>query len=107
MKAKHQLWIRDASQDRQPEIHSSLVREDVQRIKVQTNYDCRFQILILTNSPRQQHSLVGRQDFKTEVRTCSQFPTEAMHWIKEVEMVDSVDDFESSSSVRGIRMPDF
>ena len=31
--------------------------------------------------------------FKTEVCTCSQFPTEAMQWIKEVEMVDSVDDF--------------
>ena len=30
-----------------------------------------------------------------------------MHWIKEVEMVDSVDDLQSSSSVRGIRMPDF
>ena len=30
--------------------------------------------------------------FKTEVCTCSQFPTEAMQWIKEVEMVDSVDD---------------
>ena len=30
--------------------------------------------------------------FKTEVCTCSQFPTEAMHWIKEVEMVDSADD---------------
>ena len=30
-----------------------------------------------------------------------------MHWIKEVEMVDSVDDLKSSSSVRGIRMPDF
>ena len=29
-----------------------------------------------------------------------------MHWIKEVEMVDSVDDLKSSSSVRGIRMPD-
>ena len=28
--------------------------------------------------------------FKTEVCTCSQFPTEAMQWIKEVEMVDSV-----------------
>ena len=31
--------------------------------------------------------------FKTEVCTCSQFPTEAMLWIKEVEVVDSVDDF--------------
>ena len=30
--------------------------------------------------------------FKTEVCTCSQFHTEAMQWIKEVEMVDSVDD---------------
>ena len=45
--------------------------------------------------------------FKTEVCTCSPFPTEAMHWTKEVEMVDSVDDLKSSSSVRGIRMPDF
>ena len=45
--------------------------------------------------------------FKTEVCTCSQFPTEAMHWIKEVEMVDSVDDLMSSSSTRGIQMPNF
>ena len=45
--------------------------------------------------------------FKTEVCTCSQFPTEAMQWIKEVEMVDSVDDFKSSSSVPGIPMPNF
>ena len=37
--------------------------------------------------------------FKTEVCTCSQYPTEAMHWIKEVEMVDSVDDLMSSSSI--------
>ena len=45
--------------------------------------------------------------FKTEVCTCSQFHLDAMHWIKEVEMVHSVDDLKSSSSVRGIRMPDF
>ena len=44
-------------------------------------------------------------EFKTEVCTCSQFLTEAMHWIKEVEMVDSVDDLMSSSSTRGIQMP--
>ena len=31
--------------------------------------------------------------FKTVVCICSQFPTEAMHWITEVEMVDSEDDF--------------
>ena len=45
--------------------------------------------------------------FKTEVCTCSQFPTEAMQWIKEVELVDSVDDLRSSSSTRGISMPNF
>ena len=38
--------------------------------------------------------------FKTEVCTCSQFPTEAMQWIKEVELVDSVDEL-------GISMPNF
>ena len=35
--------------------------------------------------------------FKTEVCTCSQFPTGAMQWIKEVELVDSVDELRSSS----------
>ena len=37
---------------------------------------------------------------KTEVCTCSQFPTEAMLWIKEVEMVESVDDLKSSCSTK-------
>ena len=45
--------------------------------------------------------------FKTEVCTCSQFLTEAMQWIKEVELVESVDGVKSSLSVRGIQMPDF
>ena len=45
--------------------------------------------------------------FKTEVCTCSQFRTEAMLWIKELELVDSVDNLRSSCSVRGIQMPDF
>ena len=45
--------------------------------------------------------------FKTEVCTCSHFPTEAMLWIREVELVDSVDDLRSSSSTRGISMPNF
>ena len=45
--------------------------------------------------------------FKTEVCTCSQFPTEAMQWIKEVELVDSVDASKSSCSFRGFQMPKF
>ena len=42
-----------------------------------------------------------KRRFKTEVCTCSQFPAEAMLWIKEMEMVESVDDLECSRSIRG------
>ena len=45
--------------------------------------------------------------FKTEVCTCAQFPTETMLWIKEVEMVESVDDLKSSCSIRGTQEPHF
>ena len=45
--------------------------------------------------------------FKTEVCTCSQFPTKAVLWVKEVEMVESVDDLKSSRSIRGTPGPDF
>ena len=45
--------------------------------------------------------------FKTEVCTCSQFPTEAVLWIKEVELVDSVDDLKSPLSIRGTHGPNF
>ena len=42
------------------EIQSCLTKEILQRIMGQTNNDCRSQIFISTNSPRQQRSLVGR-----------------------------------------------
>ena len=45
--------------------------------------------------------------FKIEVCTCSQFHTKAMLWIKEVEMVESVDDLKSSRSIKGTHGPDF
>ena len=45
--------------------------------------------------------------FQIEVRFCSQFPTESLLWIKEVELVDSVDELRSSSSIRGISTPNF
>ena len=104
MKTKHQFEIRDASQDRQPKIQSSLVREILQRIMEQTNNDCRFHF---DKVPTPATFACWKIRFKTEVCTCSQFPTEAMQWIKEVEMVDSVGELRSSLSVRGIRMPNF
>ena len=39
--------------------------------------------------------------FQTKVCACSSSPMEAMWWIKEVEMVDSVDDSKSSHSIQG------
>ena len=45
--------------------------------------------------------------FKTEVCTCSQLPTEALLWTKEVEMVEPVDDPKSSRSIKGTPGPDF
>ena len=41
MRIKHQIRIRNASRDRQPEIQSSLMREMLQRIMGHTNNDCR------------------------------------------------------------------
>ena len=92
---------------RQPKIQSSSVEETLQRIMVQTNNDCRFLIFTLTSSLTPATFACWKIRFKTEVCTCSQFPSEAMQWIKEVELVDSVDELRSSSSTRGISMPNF
>ena len=62
VKTKHQFRIRDASEDRQPEIQSSQVREDFRRIVGRPTTTADFRFSFLTNSPRQQHSLVGRYD---------------------------------------------
>ena len=60
VRTEHQFRIRDASKDRLPKIQSSLAREILSKIMGQTNNDCRSQIFISTNYPRQQRSLVGR-----------------------------------------------
>ena len=93
MRNKHQFKVRDTSLDRQPKVLSSLVRKTLQRIMEQTNNDCIFQIFIFDRFLTPATFAYWKIRFKTEVYTCSQFPTEAMHWIKEQEMVDSVDDF--------------
>ena len=101
-----QSWLWDFSRDRQPEIHSTLRREDSWRIMEQTNKDCSSELhfyKFLTPT-----TFAGwKIRFKTVARTCSQFPAEAMQWIKEVEMADSVDDLKSSRSIRGTPGPNF
>ena len=100
VKGKHKIKIKYASLDRQPKIQSSSVEEtDQQRLQISDLHFDKF------TTPATFACWKIR--FKTEVCTCSQFPTEAMQWIEEVEMVDSVDDLRSSSSIRGISMPNF
>ena len=79
----------------------------VPKIMGQTNNDGRISDLHFDKFTTPATFACWKISFKTEVCTCSQFPTEAVQWIKEVEMVDSVDDLKSSSSIRGISMPNF
>ena len=45
--------------------------------------------------------LAWKTRFKTQVSACSGSPSQAMLWIKEVEMVDSLDELKSSRSACG------
>ena len=45
--------------------------------------------------------------FRNQVTACSDFPSEAVLWIKDVEMVDSMDEWKSSRSDAGKKFPNF
>ena len=97
MRDKHKIKIRDSSLDSEPKILSSSVEEtygaDRQRLQISDHHFDKF--------PTPATFACWKIRFKTEVCTCSQFLTEAMLWIKEVELIDSVDDLRSSCCVRG------
>ena len=55
-----------------------------------------------------QTFFVWKIQFQTQVTTCSDFPSEAMLWIKEVEMVDSQDELKySRSEEQGKDIPNY
>ena len=76
------------------------------RIMEQTNNDCRYSDLHF-DKYTMPATFLWKKRCLTELRTCSQFLTEVTHWIKEVEMVDPVDDLLYSSSIRGSHMTNF
>ena len=105
---EHKIRIRDTSPDRQPKIQSSSVEEEtLQRIVGADQQRLQISDLHFDKFPTPATFACWKIRFKTEVCTRSHFLTEAMQWIKEVELVDSVDDLRSSSSIRGISMPNF
>ena len=108
-KNENQTPIQDQRRQYGPSAKSSVIPSERDSLKNDGTDQQRLQIsdLHFDKFPTPATFACWKLRFKTEVCTCSQFPTEAMLWIKEVEMVDSVNDFKSSSSVRGIRMPDF
>ena len=62
---------------------------------------------ILINSPTPSTFSCWNIRFKTQVNSCSGFPSETILLIKEVEMVDSVDELKSSRSIEGKDFPNF
>ena len=61
----------------------------------------------LDKFPNPQSFLVWAIRFKNQVTTCSDFPSDALLWIKEGEMVDSLDELKSLRSVCGKDFPNF
>ena len=57
--------------------------------------------------PNPQSFMTWKTRFKTHVSSGSDFRADALLWIKEVEMVDSLDELKSSRSVFGKDCPDF
>ena len=88
-KAKNKTKIRDASLDRQPKNSVISSGGDQQRLQISDLHFDKF--------PTPATFACWKIRLQTEVCTCSQFLTEPMQWIKEVELVDSVDELRSSS----------
>ena len=64
-------------------------------------------VIILQKFFDPQSFPVWKIRFKNQATTCSDFPSDAMLWIKEVEMVDSLDELKTSRSVCGKNFPNF
>ena len=93
---------------RRPPTMSSFVPVDIpQRSVVLGSKDSRYRNFNLINSLLRHHFLCWKTRIRIQVTTCSDFPSEAMLWIKEVEMVDSMDETKSSRSVAGKNFPNF
>ena len=76
--------------------HEHLARTQEEYRTIPRSQQTRFD-----KSINPQSFLVWKIRFKNQVTTCDDFPSEAMLWIKEEDMVDSLEELKSSRSVSG------
>ena len=87
---------------RRPTTMNSFVPVDIPQSSMVGHKDSRYR-----NFPTPSSFMCLMIRFRNLVTTCSDFPSEAMLWIKEVEMVDSMEEFKSSRSVAGNNFTNF
>ena len=95
-------WISNVSEHTSPHVMGRILKEtwaDQQRLQISDPHFDKYTMPATF--------ACWKIRFKTELCIRSQFLTEATLWIKEVELVDSVDDLKSSCSLRAIQMPNF
>ena len=92
---------------RRPSTKCSLFLVDIPQNSRLDSKDSRKRNYNSINSHTLSTLFVGRSDSKNQETICSDFPSEAMLWIKEVEMVDSLDELKSSRSIAGHSFSNF
>ena len=91
-----------------PSTTSSFLPVDIAQSSVVGQPRQQISELQFDKFPNPSSFLCWKINFRNQVTTCSDFPSEAMLWIKEVEMVDSMDELKSSRSVAGKKfLPNF
>ena len=90
-----------------PLITSSAIPVELPQNYVADSKDSKYRNYNSINSLIPHHSRCRKTRFNTLVSNGSDFPLEVMLWIKEVDMVDSLDELKSSRSVIGKDFPNF
>ena len=92
---------------RRPSSMSSLLPVEIPQNSVVGQHRQQISELEFDKFPTPSTLLCWKTRFKNQVTTCSDFPSEAMLWIKKVEMCDSLDELKSSRSIVGKNFPNF
>ena len=90
---------------RRPSTMSSLIPVDFPQNPLVGQQRQQISELRFHKFPTPQSFLCWKIRFKNHVTTCSDYPSEAILWIKEVVMVDSLEEFKSSRSTAGKNFP--